>query len=257
MTAGGRDGNAAAAVTLPAAPAIVATFVFVGAVVATPRDQFWAFGALAAILAVAAVVLRIPARTWWARLALELPFVAFALAMPFVGQQPFVHLGGVRLSEAGLWGAWTIVAKGTLGVAASGVLVATVPNVALIAGLERLRLPRLVTGTMAFMVRYGDVLADEHRRMRIARLARGDDPRWLWQAGTTARTLGALFVRSYERGERVHLAMVSRGYEGTMPLHLLDPGDDTDAPGTRPRAGLAIGAAAAVAVAVTASVVAR
>lgn len=108
----------------------MATFVFVGAIVATPRDQFWAFGARAAILAVAAVVLRIPARLWWTRLSLELPFVAFALAMPFVGRPPFVHLGGVRLSEPELWGAWTIVAQGTLGVAASGVLVVAVPTVA-------------------------------------------------------------------------------------------------------------------------------
>jgi cobalt/nickel transport system permease protein len=26
-----------------------------------------------------------------------------------------------------------------------------------------------------------------------------------------------LFVRSFERGERVHLAMVSRGYDGRLP----------------------------------------
>jgi cobalt/nickel transport system permease protein len=33
-----------------------------------------------------------------------------------------------------------------------------------------------------------------------------------------ARSLGALFIRSYERGERVHLAMLARGYDGTMPV---------------------------------------
>jgi len=33
-----------------------------------------------------------------------------------------------------------------------------------------------------------------------------------------ARSAGALFIRSYERGERVHLAMVSRGYAGSMPV---------------------------------------
>lgn len=32
-----------------------------------------------------------------------------------------------------------------------------------------------------------------------------------------ARSLGTLFVRSYERGERVHLAMLSRGYAGSLP----------------------------------------
>jgi cobalt/nickel transport system permease protein len=53
--------------------------------------------------------------------------------------------------------------------------------------------------------------------MRIARISRGHDPRFLWQAGATARGVGALFVRSYERGERVHLAMLSRGWAGQMP----------------------------------------
>ncbi|MGI8576078.1 MAG: energy-coupling factor transporter transmembrane component T family protein, partial [Egibacteraceae bacterium] len=58
----------------------------------------------------------------------------------------------------------------------------------------------------------------ELRRTRIAMTARGYDPRWLWQAKPVAASAGALFVRSYERGERVHAAMLSRGYTGTMPV---------------------------------------
>ena len=53
--------------------------------------------------------------------------------------------------------------------------------------------------------------------MRIARIARGDDPRWLWQARTAARCVGALAVRCVQRGERVHVAMLARGYDGRMP----------------------------------------
>ena len=64
------------------------------------------------------------------------------------------------------------------------------------------------------MLRYVDVIAGEARRMRLARISRGHDPRFLWQAGATARGVGSLFVRSYERGERVHLAMLSRGWTG-------------------------------------------
>lgn len=239
-------------VALPAAAAIVATCVFVAAVVATPRDAVWAFGGLALLVVIGAVVLRVPARTLRSRLVLEVPFVAFAVALPIAGRGPFVHLGPVRLSEAGLWGAWAIVAKGTLGVAASGLLVSTVPDVALIGGLERLRLPRVVTGTMTFMLRYGDLVADEQRRMRIARMSRGDDPRWLWQVGALTRGLGALFVRSYERGERVQVAMASRGWTGSMPAHVLDAPTAEVSPRAVP--GLAIAAAAATAIAVAALV---
>jgi cobalt/nickel transport system permease protein len=95
---------------------------------------------------------------------------------------------------------------------------ATTPVPELLRGLERLRLPRAFTTVAGFMVRYADVIADELRRMRVARLSRGYDPRWIWQARAVAATAGALFIRSYERGERVYLAMVSRGYAGSMPV---------------------------------------
>ena len=67
------------------------------------------------------------------------------------------------------------------------------------------------------MLRYADLIVAEAARMRRARLSRGHDPRFLWQVGATARGVGALFVRAYERGERVHLAMLSRGFDGAMP----------------------------------------
>ena len=68
------------------------------------------------------------------------------------------------------------------------------------------------------MVRYGDVIGDEVRRMRIARESRGASASRIGHARAVATSAGALFVRSYERGERVHLAMASRGYAGTMPV---------------------------------------
>lgn len=202
---------------LPPLAALLATLVFVTAVVCTPREQIWAFGAHALILLGCATLLRVPARRLVARVGLEVPFVVFALMLPFVGRGPDVEVAGVTLSRPGLWAAWAILVKGTLGVLASGLLLTSVSEVALVGALDRLRVPRVLTGTMSFMLRYGDVVVDEQRRMRIARTSRGDDPRWLWQAGTTARTLGALFVRSYERGERVQVAMASRGFTGTFP----------------------------------------
>jgi cobalt/nickel transport system permease protein len=73
------------------------------------------------------------------------------------------------------------------------------------------------------MLRYLEVITAEARRMRLARLSRGHDPRFVWQLGATVRSVGALFLRSYERGERVHLAMLSRGYTGTMPAFTTAP----------------------------------
>ena len=75
----------------------------------------------------------------------------------------------------------------------------------------------MLTTIVVLMLRYLDLLTAEVERMRTARLSRGDDPRTFRQIGATARGVGGLFVRSYERGERVHLAMLSRGFTGSVP----------------------------------------
>lgn len=66
--------------------------------------------------------------------------------------------------------------------------------------------------------------------MRMARLSRGDSPRTLHQAGAIATSVGTLFLRSYERGERVYLAMLSRGYSGTVPDLAIGSGGAARAP---------------------------
>ncbi|HEX9994914.1 MAG TPA: cobalt ECF transporter T component CbiQ [Acidimicrobiales bacterium] len=202
---------------LPAQCKLAATFLFVVAVVATPREAFWAFAAHAAVVVAAAAVGRLPLGVLARRLVIEVPFLLFALALPLVGGGERTEVLGVPLSVAGLWGAWSILAKATLGLGATLVLTATTPLADVVTGLDRLRVPRVFTAVAGAMVRYADVVAGDLRRMRIARESRGSDPRWLWQARAVAATAGALFVRSYERGERVHLAMLSRGFDGTMP----------------------------------------
>lgn len=197
---------------------VAATVLFVFAVVATPREQFWAFGVHAGLIVLAALIGRLSLWSVARRLVIEVPFLLFAVLLPIVGRAPRVEVLGVSLSEAGLWAAWNIVVKGTLGVAATVVLASTTSIPQLLAGLERLRVPRVMVAITAFMVRYGDVIGGEVRRMDIARRSRGGSAGRFGQVRAVASTAGALFVRSYERGERVYLAMESRGYAGTMPV---------------------------------------
>jgi cobalt/nickel transport system permease protein len=220
---------------------LVATVASVFAVVATPRNAFWAFGAYAALLVALACVARIPARVFARRLTVELPFLVFAVLLPVVGTGPHTEVLGLSLSVPGLWGAWNILVKGTLGVAATGILVATTDVRDLLRGLERLHVPRAFTGITTFMIRYAEVIAGELRAMRIARISRGHDPRWIWQARAVAATAGTLFIRSYERGERVYLAMASRGY-GAEVLRSSEraPGIEWAAALTAPAAAAAI-----------------
>jgi cobalt/nickel transport system permease protein len=189
----------------------------------------WAFGLHLVLVAGAASVARLPFAFVCRRLAFEAPFVLCALLLPFTG------------GADGTWAAWNVLAKATLGTLAVVVLGATTPVADLLRGLEVLRVPRAFTSVAGFMARYADVVTGEVKRMRIAQRSRAYDPRWLWHARALAPATGALFVRSFERGERVYVSMLSRGFDGSLPRR--DP-----APATPPQwlASLAFPAVAAL-----------
>ena len=196
---------------------LAAQILLVLAIVATPREAFWAFGVYALLVVGLVIAARVPPGFVLRRMVFEVPFVLFAVLLPFFGGGERTQVLGLSLSVEGLWGAWNILAKASLGVAISILVAATTTMPEFLRGFERLHVPRVFTSTASFMIRYFDVIADEMRRMKVARESRGYDPRWIWQARAVAASAGALFVRGYERGERVYLAMLSRGYAGTMP----------------------------------------
>jgi cobalt/nickel transport system permease protein len=187
-------------------------------VVLTPNTRYWAFAVYAVLVLAAAASTRVPPGYLARRMVVETPFVVFAVLMPFVAQGPRVEVGPLELSQHGLVGAFGLLAKGTIGVLAALVLATTTEPRDLVAGLERLRLPRQLVEILGFMVRYLEVVTGDLRRMRVARESRGFTPRSVRSWPVLAASAGALFIRSYERGERVHLAMLSRGYDGRMPV---------------------------------------
>lgn len=214
---------------LPAEVKIVGLLLFVVAVVATPRESLWPYPGYALVVLVGWRAARIPLRWALPRMLIETPFVVLALLLPFSDGGERVDVAGMSLSVAGLYAAWGIVAKGTLGVAAALAVAATTSAAELPAALSRLGAPAVVTSVLVLMIRYVDLIAAEASRMRLARISRGDSPRALHQAGAIASGIGVLFVRSYERGERVYVAMLSRGFDGHAP--------DLAAVGAPPRAG--------------------
>ncbi len=196
---------------------VLAVFLFVVAVAITPREALWAFGVYALIELAVIRVARIPAGFVSSRLASVIPFVIFALFLPFVGQGKDEEFLGVAVSTAGVWAMWNVLAKALLGATASIVLAATTETPDILKGFSRLKVPGVITAIASFMIRYLEVIAGELDRMRTAMTARGYDPRWLWQSRPIASSAGTLFIRSYERGERIYEAMLSRGYAGSMP----------------------------------------
>lgn len=203
---------------LPASAKLIGLVLFTVAVALTPRRAVLAFAVDAAVLGAVIVLARLHLRLIVGRLLVITPFVVGALLIPFISQGgDSFDLAGLTLSVDGSWAAWNIIAKATLGASASIVVSATTSVPELLAGFSTLRIPPVLVAIVTFMFRYLDLLIDQVRRMRNAMVARCHDARWLWQVRPMASSAGALFVRSYERGERVHHAMVARGYTGTMP----------------------------------------
>jgi cobalt/nickel transport system permease protein len=191
---------------------LLGLLAFVLMVVATPHDAYPAFAAYALLLGAAVAVSRVPPGYLLRRTVVEVPFLVFALLLPFVAEGARVEVLGLTVSEPGLVAAGGLVMKGTLGVLASLLLAATTEPQDVLRGLERLRLPGQMVRIAGFMIRYLDVVGAELGRMRVSLASRGFSARNPRHWPTLARALGSLFIRSYERGERVHLAMLARGY---------------------------------------------
>ncbi len=156
---------------------------------------------------------------------IALPFIVAALPLLFTRKgDPIgtvdLWLFDLTLSGEGLRMVLTIMLKSWVSVQAATLLVFTTPFHDLLEGLARLKLPVLMVAIISLMYRYLAVLTGEANRMMRARASRAAvlpgarRPGAVWQARVVGNMVGALFIRSYERSERVYLAMQSRGYSG-------------------------------------------
>lgn len=186
---------------------------------------------LAAILALA-VSARLGVGFTLTRGLIAAPFALAAL--PLVFSTPGAPLGSLRLGPLaldatvpGLERFLSVLAKSYLSVQFAILLTATTRFTELLAAMRALRVPRLLVAVFGLMWRYMFLFVHEVNRLRIARDARSADigPKsggtLAWRARVTGGMVGNLFVRGYERSERVYQAMLARGYDGevrTLPM---------------------------------------
>jgi cobalt/nickel transport system permease protein len=170
------------------------------------------------------------------RSVVALPFALVAVSAIFSPQgEPLAewHLGFITLipTDLGLIRFFSILVRSWLSVQMAILLVATTEFPDLIHAFEHLRAPKSLTTIIAFLYRYLFVLMDEVFRLLRARDARSagltgqkHGGKLLWRARVAGSMAGQLFLRSYERSERIYNAMVSRGYTGHIrtlnPHHL-------------------------------------
>lgn len=186
---------------------IISMLLFLLIVIITPIQNHFAFIGFFTIVFGLVVLAKLPIIKVLKRSTVEIPFLLFAILMPFVSAD----------KESAKVAAVSIIAKATIGVLLAILLSSTTPAREILRGFETLRMPTLLVQITSFMLRYLNVINDEMERMTVARSSRGFEPKGIKDWKFVSASAGALFIRAYERGERVHLAMISRGYEGKLP----------------------------------------
>jgi len=216
----------------------ILSVAFILAVALTPAGA-WPIYVLLLALAVALAVASELGTTYALKRALiALPFALAALPSLFTlpGAALFsLHIGPWTLTATGpgLERLLSVVLKSWISMQAAILLTATTQFPDLLVAMRAIKVPRLLVAIFGLMWRYLFVLVDEAIRLTRARDARsgsltgrGGRSVW-WRARVTGGMAGNLFLRGYERGERIYAAMAARGYDGevrTFPLPSLASG---------------------------------
>lgn len=190
-----------------------------------PPGSYVALGIAWGVLAVTSVISHVGVKHMLRASFVAIPFVLAPLPLIFTREgEPLrdIALGPLELtiSGEGLRLFATIILKSWICVQAAALLTFTTTFPDLVEGLRRLRLPHIFVAVVSLMYRYIAVIGDEATRMMRARAARsghadgsGGGPLF-WRMKVVGGMVGSLFIRSYERSERIYAAMQSRGFDG-------------------------------------------
>lgn len=203
----------------------IVTILIYSFVIASLRHLGPALAAIGVSLAILVI-----ARVSFARVLLRLLAITgfvgmFLVVMPFsVPMHPgdtvlvFGGMDWLRFNLRGLLLAAAITAKAVAIMFLMEPLLSTAPLPITLHGLSRLGVPEMVGQMVLLSYRYLHVFRHEARRMSSAMQVRGFRKRTDLEAlRVLANFLGMLFVRSFERTERVFDAMQARGYKGRFP----------------------------------------
>jgi len=219
---------------------VAVTVAFILSNALLPDGAWIAFGFSWLFLLLANLLSNLGVAFTFKRSLIALPFALIAITVLFsIPGKPLTTfhflMWDLTITDMGLLRFVSILIRSWLSVQMAILLVATARFPDIIHALEHLRVPSILTTIIAFLYRYLFVLADEVFRLLRARESRSAAAPGqkagrsiLWRAGIAGHMAGQLFLRSYERSDRVYNAMLARGYTGHFEtinpheLHRLD-----------------------------------
>ena len=207
---------------------VVVTIAFILSNALLPDGAWFGFGFSLLFLLFADALSNLGITFTLKRSFVALPFALVAITVLFsIPGNPvtsfYFIFWDLTITDAGLLRFVSIVIRSWLSVQMAILLVATTRFPDIVHALEHLRVPSILTTIIAFLYRYLFVLVDEVFRLLRAREARSAAVAGIrsggsvaWRAGVAGSMAGQLFLRSYERSDRVYNAMLARGYTGHL-----------------------------------------
>lgn len=192
---------------------LLAAFGFILTVVSFDRYELSGLLPFFFIPLVVCAMAGLPAWLVVRKALLVLPFaLLIGAANPLLDQTVQLQLGTVGISGGWLSFA-SIVVRALLSAVAAILLVAVTGIPAVGCALGRLGAPQALVVQLLFMYRYLFVLAEEAAHASRSRTLRSFGRRGMGLAPFAAM-VAHLLLRSWERAERIHCAMLARGFTG-------------------------------------------
>ena len=199
---------------------VICALLFVFATALTPNGRWltWLVYGLGLLTLILTARLTLPVLL--RRVAIEFTFVGVVIVGTLFREGGTVlwQWGWLKVTTVGLTVLGSVALKALLSLLMLNLLVLTTSIPALLNALADLKMPPLLIAIIASMYRYINVLVDEFNTMRRAAQSRNLLNHRGRQRLVFGNMIGSLFVRTYERGDRIHRAMLSRGYQNIPPL---------------------------------------
>jgi cobalt/nickel transport system permease protein len=195
---------------------VLCALLFVFATALTPNGHWWTWAVYGAGLAVLILLCRVTLPVLLQRVVVESTFIGVVLLGTLFrgGGEVIWRWGWLQVTTEGLRVLGSVSLKAFLCLLVLNLLTLTTSVPALLQALVELRLPPLLVAVMASMYRYIAVLVNEFSAMQRAATSRNLLGSNRYQRLVLGNMIGSLFIRTYERGDRIHQAMLSRGYTG-------------------------------------------
>jgi len=200
------------------------------AIALTPNGHWltWGIYALGAIALI--MIAKVTLKVLLKRLAVEFAFVGVAILGTLFqpGGEVIWSWGILKVTAEGLTVLGSVACKALLSLTILNLLTITTSIPAILNALSALGVPLLLVATLASMYRYLGVLVREFKAITQAAASRNMKQKGIWQRLVVGNMIGVLFIRTYDRGDKVYQAMLSRGYRGVPRVEKLAPGGKQD-----------------------------